>query len=83
MTLIKTKYLGPTSTTGSKISATAYGIKHRIIEPYDHSMDSFENHRSAASKFAKLLNLEGEYAVTSSKNGYTFVRIGETEYLGG
>jgi hypothetical protein len=83
MTLIKTKYLGPTSTTGSKISVTAYGIKHRIIEPYDHSMDSFENHRSAASKFAKLLKLDGEYTVTTSKNGYTFALIGETEYLGG
>jgi hypothetical protein len=83
MTLIKTKYLGPTNTTGSKISVTAYGIKHRIIEPYNHSMDSFENHRNAADKFAKLLNLEGEYAVTSWKNGYTFALIGETEHLGG
>jgi hypothetical protein len=86
MMLIKTKYLGPTSTTGSKrskISVTAYSIKHRIIEPYNHSMDSFENHRSAANKFAKMMKLEGEYAVASSKNGYTFVRIGETEHLGG
>jgi hypothetical protein len=82
MTLIKTKYLGPTNTTGSKISVTAYGIKHRIIEPYNHSIDSFENHRNAADKFAKLLNLEGKYAVSSSKNGYTFALIDETEYLG-
>jgi hypothetical protein len=89
MTIITTRYISATTTRGSRIAVSAYGTKTRLYFPYQHDLDSFENHVAAAKAYVKYAKLnrstgvhEGEYAVASSKRGYTFILIGETEYLG-
>jgi hypothetical protein len=47
---IKTKYLGPTNTRGSRIRATSPGYKP-VTVGYDHSMDYKDNCRKAAEMF--------------------------------
>jgi hypothetical protein len=89
MTMITTRYIPATTTRGARIAVSAYGTKARLYVPYDYELISFENHVAAANAYVRYAKLnrstgvhEGEYAVTESKRGYTFIFIGETEYLG-
>jgi hypothetical protein len=78
--LITTKYLGPTDTRGSRIKASC--DKHSItvscglsvIVPYDHALDSFDNHAAAARALAVKLKAPGTFAFTSVEHGYVFIR---------
>ena len=47
MKAIKTKFLGPTNTKGSRIKATDEG-GNSIIKSWCHKSNSDDNHRSAA-----------------------------------
>ena len=55
MTIVYTRYAGPTNTQGSRIVATStyFGKKGKAMLNYDHALNSHENHRAAAWK---LLN---------------------------
>lgn len=46
MQAIRTKFVGPTNTRGSRIIATSY--KFRTVMPYDHELDIDANHERAA-----------------------------------
>ena len=46
MITIKTKYLGPTNTKGSRVKA--FNAYHSITRPWDHALEPYENHRNAA-----------------------------------
>jgi len=47
MKAITTKYHGPTNARGSRISARDCD-NNKVFVSYDHSLDSYENHLSAA-----------------------------------
>ena len=50
MQAIRTRYAGPTGSSGSRIIATAQA--GRAIFPYDHALDTDGNHRAAAEQLA-------------------------------
>ena len=56
MLAIRTRYLGPTDTRGSRVRATCVG--RSVVVPWDHGTDSHGNHRAAAVKLAERLNPE-------------------------
>ena len=44
---IKTKYLGPTNTKGSRMKATRVGYHNKsIIIPFNYEHDNYENHQT-------------------------------------
>lgn len=45
--VILTKYLGPTNTRGSRVKATS-GSGVSVVLPWDHELDSDQNHAAAA-----------------------------------
>lgn len=77
---IVTKYLGPTNTRGSRISAKFADCKGSIFWPYDSALDALENHIAAARA---LINKTwgGYYAIGSgatlhvgqNKTGYVLI----------
>jgi hypothetical protein len=72
MTLkIKTTYVGPTNTTGSKIKASFNG--KTLSMPYDYTLSGEKLHAKAAGLFAEKhgLTVEGESCGGHSK-GYFF-----------
>lgn len=72
MTLkIKTTYIGPTDTTGSKIKAS-FNSK-TLSMPYDYSLSGEKLHAKAAKKFAEKhgLTMEEE-ACDDHPKGYFF-----------
>lgn len=72
MTLkIKTTYVGPTDTTGSKIRASFNG--KTLSMPYDYSMSGEKLHAKAAEMFAKKHGLViEEESCDSHEKGYFF-----------
>lgn len=73
MQAIATKYHGPTNTRGARISATAHA--GRIFVPYDHALNSEENHAQAALAFAQKWGWDGPWHGGGAENGYVFVRV--------
>lgn len=68
---IKTTYVGPTDTTGSKIRASFNGKTVSI--PYDYAMNQEQRHHKAALAFADKHGLTvGESASDSHNKGYYF-----------
>lgn len=70
---IFTKYHGPTSTKGSRISArTSSGT--RIYRGYDHVLSSGENHSAAAKALRDKMGWTGEMvgAGLPNQTGYAF-----------
>lgn len=59
MQAILTKYHGPSSVKGSRISAECDARK--IFVPYDHALNADQNHREAARKLVKILGWKGAY----------------------
>jgi hypothetical protein len=53
LTIVYTRFAGPTNTQGSRIIATStyFGKKGKAMLNYDHALNSHENHRAAAWKF--------------------------------
>jgi hypothetical protein len=76
---ITTKYLGPTDFRGSRIRA-ACGDRS-VTVPYDHALDSFDNHAAAARTLAATLNTTGSFAVASVSKGYAFTRVIESSTI--
>ena len=74
MKLIKTKFHGPTNTKGARIQAFASG--HRLFVPYDHSLDTEDNHSVAAWKLArKLLDVDHPVCIAAVWDDDTLIQL--------
>lgn len=60
MKAIRTRYLGPTNTKGSRIKADD-GDGNSMIVSYDHRYGIDENHRLACKALQRKLNWAGRY----------------------
>jgi len=79
---ITTKYHGPTNTRGARISARAEA--GRIFVPYNHALNSSDNHAAAAMALAEKWGWDGPWHGGGTATGYVFVRGGEgTEVANG
>lgn len=72
MKAIRTKYLGPTDKRGSRIKAYDED-KNNIVLPYDHALNSYDNHVKAAEGLKTQMKWTGRLIAGSWKNGYVFV----------
>lgn len=72
---IETKYLGPTNTKGGRIKATAWAGS--VTVPYDHALDTAENHHAAQLALRRKLGWQGKYAQggNAKGTGYYFVNV--------
>jgi len=70
--MIRTKFICATDTRGSRVKATCeWGS---MSMPYDHSINSFENHERVAKALAQKHEQVGEWMVESNRTGYYFFR---------
>lgn len=65
----ETKYLGPTNHRGSRVRARHITTRKTATVPWDHALDSFENHADAAEK---VLGRRPEWAASVDGGGYLF-----------
>jgi hypothetical protein len=65
-----TKYLGPTDTRGSRVKATHITTRKSVTVPWDHALDSFDNHATAAGL---LFGRRPELSSSIDGGGYMFV----------
>ena len=72
---IETRYLGPTNTKGGRIKATAWAGS--VTVPYDHALNSEDNHRAAAMALVAKLQWPGTFAQggNAKGDGYYFVNV--------
>ena len=72
---IETRYLGATNSRGGRIKATA--LAGSVTVPYDHALDTAENHRAAQLALRHKLGWQGKYAQGGNVkgNGYVFVNV--------
>lgn len=74
MKAIRTKYVGPTNTRGSRIIAgDEDGNRVTISYPYELSGEAV--HRKAADALCAKMGWKGDLASGSLKNGYVFVFV--------
>lgn len=66
---IKTKYLGPTNSKGSRIKATAYSGS--ITIPWDYSLNSDGNHDEAAKALCKKFDWDTECLISGGAHDET------------
>lgn len=64
---ITTKYVGPTNLSGSRIIVSAQA--GRMIVPWDHALDTDENHTRAAQAFADKWEWKGKLVGGALPNG--------------
>jgi hypothetical protein len=73
MRIIKTHYLGPTDTRGSRIKADD-GEGNSILQPWGHQYDSGANHHAAAQALIAKMRWPVEIqAYGTYKNDFYFV----------
>lgn len=72
MKAIETRYLGPTNTRGSRITATEPDGK-RLTISYPHELSGEAVHRKAAEALRDKLGWKGELVGGATKHGYCFV----------
>jgi hypothetical protein len=73
MVIIKTKYLSPTNSRGSRIKAQANGFS--ITIPYDYALNGEKVHYKAVQALVAKHNLEWDVSnmgYGSDNNGYYF-----------
>lgn len=58
MKAIVTKYVPPTDTKGSRISARAEGVR-AVTVAYDHNLDTYDAHKKAALKLCSTMKWKG------------------------
>lgn len=77
---IKTTFLGPTNTLGSRVKATTMDAlkEHRrtITLSWSHEMDGQGNHAAAAKALATKLGWDGEWHIADGGEFYIFTRAG-------
>jgi len=70
MKAIKTKYLGPTNTRGSRIKASD-GCGNAIVINWDYELDVDKNHKVAAITLCKKMKWNTSFA-TGWHEGFAF-----------
>ena len=72
---LETRYLGPTNTKGGRIKATAWAGS--VTVPYDHALDTQDNHRAAANALIAKMGWIGTFAQGGNikGDGYYFVNV--------
>lgn len=84
---IKTKFLGPTNTRGSRVKATACDkgpfatAQRQVTVSWDHSLNSQDNHAAAAKALASKLGWDGEWNIADGGDVYIFVRTGSWSHV--
>lgn len=74
MQYIKTKYLGPTNHRGARVKAVSSYGETSVTMPWDHALDSFDNHQAAAMALLSKVKWGGDrYFAGGSNDGYVFV----------
>lgn len=77
--VVRTKYHGPTTHLGSRISVThgqgTTGAK-RMYVGWDHSLDSPDNHCAAIQAYLDFMGWDGEWVVGADDTGYFAVQAG-------
>lgn len=68
---ITTKYHGPTDHRGSRVTAKCDA--GRITVPWDHSLDSTENHAAAVRALIHKLGWNGTFYLGGTSDGYVAV----------
>ncbi len=76
MKAIKTVYLGPTNTKGSRVKASAEGGSS-VILAWDHALDAVDNHKAAAKALCEKLGWTGKLATGGLSDCYVHVFTGE------
>lgn len=81
MLTIETKYIGPSNTRGSRVSAKTTNSKpttgkpERLTLSYDHGLDSIGAHLKAAQALAQREEWPGIWTlVGETERGYLFAR---------
>ena len=74
MKAIKTKYHGPTNARGSRVKASDEDM-NSITIPWDHALDTTENHTKAAKVLCEKMDWHGELVMGSLKDCYMFVFV--------
>ena len=74
--IIRTKYLGPTNSRGSRFKATSSSGESATVSD-DYSLNSDKNHLRAALALCKKLNWKGCLQQYADNNGYVFVFDGK------
>jgi hypothetical protein len=64
-----TRYHDPTDTRGSRVSAKHVTTGKRASVPWDHALDAFENHATAAEK---VLGARPQFSASVDGGGYMF-----------
>lgn len=78
MKSIETKYMGPTSTRGSKIKAT--DGDNSVTVSYDHGLNTEDNHAKAAVTLARKFKWSGTLIGGGTKAGRVFVFANGPKY---
>lgn len=77
---IKTKFIGPSNTRGSRVKAETCDAlrEHRrsVTLEWDHALDGQDNHSRAAKALATKLDWDGEWHIADGGDVYLFVRVG-------
>ena len=80
MSVIITKYLGPTNTLGARVKATlapGWG-EGSVTLHWDYGLSGLVNHNCAAHALAEQLNLVGNFDCVTTLSGYIYIRAGTT-----
>jgi hypothetical protein len=73
MQTIETRYVGQSSTRGSKILATASGNKTRVSVSYDSGSSDDHAHALAVKALCDKLGWEGKFVAGHTKRGMVWV----------
>lgn len=78
--VVRTKFLGPTTHQGSRISVThgqGTGIRgKRVVLSWDHALDTADNHCLAIKFYLDRMGWGGEWVVGADDTGYYAVQVG-------
>ena len=67
---IRTRFVGPTNTRGSRIIADAGDRASRVVVDYDHSLNTDDNHAAAAVAVTHKMGWDDEYYSPLTGGGY-------------
>lgn len=71
---IKTRYIGPTNTKGSRVKASAGCCS--IVRPWDYGFNAADNHANVAEELANSLGWNNDlFQGDFSADGYVFVSV--------
>jgi hypothetical protein len=67
---IRTRFVGPTNTRGSRVIADAGDRASRVVLDWDHALNTDENHAAAAVAVTEKMGWNGQYYSPLVGGGY-------------